>query len=160
VAAVTAGTSHAPTTSVGCHGRLDVAAPEIVQRAEGAGVDEGVVADAEDQVVAAVLAFHAELMGDPPHRGVIEQQGLGDRLQQVHKIVVSPHVAELVSDDRRELGGREAGEGHRGNEDDGTQPSDDGGGGGDRALQEHDGAPDAELLGETGRGTSPRTRRS
>ena len=61
------------------------------------------IADFDRQIVAAVLALGADSARHPPHGGVIEQQRLDDRLQQVDEIVVAPHVRELVGDQRFDL---------------------------------------------------------
>ena len=45
----------------------------------------------------------AHLPRDPPHGGMIEEHRLDHRLQQVHEIVVTPHVRELVRENRFEL---------------------------------------------------------
>ena len=45
----------------------------------------------------------ADPVRQPPHRGVIEQQRLGHRLQHVHRVVVTTDVRELVREDRFDL---------------------------------------------------------
>ena len=78
---------------------------EIGQRA---GVGDRIAAQADREIVAAVLALDADAARQPPHRGVIEEQRLDQRLQQVDEIVVAADVRELVREDRFELLRRQA----------------------------------------------------
>ena len=59
------------------------------------------------EVVAAVLALLPHAPRDPPRRRVVEQQSLDCGLEQVHEVVVAPHVGKLVREQRVELQRRE-----------------------------------------------------
>ena len=68
----------------------------------------GIAAQADGEIVAAVLALGANPPRQPPDGRVIEQQRLDERLQQVDEIVVPADVRELVRQDRLELLGATA----------------------------------------------------
>src|SRR5437016_456224 len=57
---------------------------------------EGVAAHRHDEVIATILAFRADYAGDPPDRGMIEQQVLRDRLEQIYQVIAAADVGELV----------------------------------------------------------------
>jgi hypothetical protein len=54
------------------------------------------IAHGHREVVAAVLALGAHLPRHPPHGRMVEEQRLDHRLEQVHQIVLPPHVRQLV----------------------------------------------------------------
>ena len=87
-------------------------------------VGHRIAAQAHREIVAAVLALDADPARQPPHRRVIEQQRLDERLQQVDEVVVTPDVRELVREDRLELVRRQAGQRARRQQDDRLQPAD------------------------------------
>src|ERR1700733_13896029 len=99
----------------------------LFEERESAGVGEGVAGDGYGEVVAAVFALAADLLGDPPDGGVVEEQSFDDGLEDADEVVVAADVGELVGEDGFDLGGREAGEASEGHEDDGAEPADDGG---------------------------------
>ena len=73
---------------------------EIGQRP---GVGDRIAAEADREIVAAVLALDADPPREPPDRGVIEQECLDQRLQEVDQVVVTADVRELVRENRLEL---------------------------------------------------------
>ena len=58
-----------------------------------------VAADADGDIVTAVLALGPDAARDPPDGGVIEQNRLDEALQQVDQVVVSAEVGDLVGED-------------------------------------------------------------
>jgi hypothetical protein len=103
----------------------DIGSPRF-ERGERFRVGDGVAAHAHRHFIAAVLALGANPLREPPHRGVIEEQRLGDGLQQVDKVVVTADVRQFVRENRFHLRRRQRG--HRGNRQQNrrTQPADDG----------------------------------
>ena len=101
--------------SVGCAEREERRLPpKLLETNERLHVAFPIAARGHSQVVAAVFAQDAQLVRNPPHGRMVEEQGFDDRLNQVHEIVVPPHVCELVRQDRFELTRTEARQrGHR-----------------------------------------------
>ena len=62
--------------------RLDVSCP--------------ISADGYGHIVAAVLALFADLTGNPPHGGMIEEQGFDHGLGEVDQPIVTSHMGQLV----------------------------------------------------------------
>ena len=60
--------------------------------------------------IATSLAFAAHLMADPPDSRVEEQQGFGEKLEQIGKIIAAPDVGEFVQQNEADLFGRQCGE--------------------------------------------------
>ena len=123
--------------------RADQPADTIEQRAarrrqdEGAGIGAQflevgkrlcvgvwVTTEAHGKVVAAVLAFDADAPRQPPDSGVVEEQRFDERLHEVHEVVVTPDVRQLMRENRLELLGSHPGHRAHGHEDDWAQPSD------------------------------------
>ena len=61
-------------------GGFEVRGPSRFQLGQSTGVSEDVARRGYGQIVAAMLAFDANLAGEPPHRGMVEKQALGDAL--------------------------------------------------------------------------------
>ncbi len=81
---------------------------EIGQRAR---VGEALAAaDAEHEIVAALLALLAHVRADPVHRRVIEQQRFDDDLDEVGDVVEAAHVSELVRENQFDLRRRKSAE--------------------------------------------------
>ena len=112
--------------SIERRGGFEVRGPSRFQLGQSAGVREDVAGRGYGQIVAAMLAFGADLAGEPPHRGMVEQQALGDALQQVDQVIVTADVRQLVRQQRLHVIWRKAGEEARRRQDDGTEPSDHG----------------------------------
>jgi hypothetical protein len=116
-------------TSVGGDGqRVGVAllAAQSFERGECARVDEHVARRADGEVVAGVLALDAHAPGQPPHRRVIKEQGLGHALQEVAEVIVAAYVRQFVREESFELRRAQTRQSRRGHEDDGAQAPDDG----------------------------------
>src|SRR2546429_5685529 len=109
-----------------------------------------VAAHGDGEIVAAVLAFFAHLLRHPPHRRVVEQQGLDHRLDEVDEIVVSPHVGQLVREQRVELQRGESRQRACRKEDHRAQPPHDGGHLHHGRLQHAHGPADAQPRGQAG----------
>jgi hypothetical protein len=86
-------------------------------------ISDPIAAGLERQIVTAELALGPHLPRHPPDRGVVEEQGFDAGLQQVDEIVVPPDVRELVRQKGFELRGRQPGQGRRGQQHDGLEPS-------------------------------------
>jgi hypothetical protein len=67
-----------------------------------------IFADGHNHVIATVLAFFAELGRKPPHREMIEEQGLDYVLGKINQPVVTSHVSQLVGENQLDLGRAEA----------------------------------------------------
>ena len=129
---------------------MRVVATQRLQQRERAGIPQGVPAETHRNVVAAVLALDTQRVREPPHRGVVEEHRLQDRLDKVHQVIVSPHVRELVGQDCTELRGCEAGHQADRNEDHGSQPSDHHRHLRDGRLDDSHGRSDRQLLAQLG----------
>ncbi len=81
------------------HGEARLAGPLLLKVEQGAGVDDGVGADLEREVVAAELAFVAQAAADPPHGGMEEEDRFREGLHEVPEEVRAADVGELVSQD-------------------------------------------------------------
>ena len=88
----------------------------LFKQRERAGVGESIAADVDGEVVAAVFAVAANLLRDPPHSGMVEEQSLHDGLQNADEVVVAADVRQFVSEDRFDLRRREAAEAAHRNE--------------------------------------------
>ena len=66
---------------------------EIRKRAR---IRHRVAAQTHGEIVAAVLPLTADTVREPPHNGVVEEQGLEQGLQKIDEIVVPADVRELV----------------------------------------------------------------
>jgi hypothetical protein len=105
-------------------GSFEVRGPSRFQLCQGAGVGEDVARRGYGQIVAAMLSFGADLAGEPPHRGMVEEQALGDALQQVDQVIVTADVRQLMRQQRLHVIRREAGKQAQRRQDDRTEPSD------------------------------------
>ena len=103
---------------------FEVRRPSRFQLGQGAGVSEDVARRGHGQIVAAMLAFDADLAGEPPYGGMVEEQTLGDALQQVDQVIVTADMRQLVRQQRLHVIWRKAGEQAERRQDDGTEPSD------------------------------------
>ena len=119
------------------------AAPLFHQR-EGARVFNGVAAESHRDVIAAVFAFGADSLVQPPDCGMVEEQRLDADLEDVDKGIEALDVREFVGDDRLKLILGEACESAHWQEHDRAKPSDDRGRLQPRALAVFNGAVDAE----------------
>src|SRR5262249_39056956 len=73
---------------------------------EGTSVAHRISTHADCRIVATVLTLDSDAGRNPPHRWMIEKQGLRERLEQVHGVVMTTDVRELVSENRLHLGRR------------------------------------------------------
>ena len=64
----------------------------VFEEGERAGVGEGVAGDGYGEIVAAVPALAADLLGDPPDGGVIEEESFDDGLEDADEVVVAVDV--------------------------------------------------------------------
>jgi len=94
-------------TVAGAQGKPRGGVTQLLEIDQRPGVGELVSGEFDGDVVAAVLALVADLPRDPPHGGVIEEQGLGDDLEQVDQVVASPDVGQLVGQDALALPDRQ-----------------------------------------------------
>ena len=132
-------------TAVRRHGEDGSAAPLFHQR-EGACVFNGVAAESHRDVIAAVFAFGADSLVQPPDCGMVEEQRLDADLEHVDKGIEALDVREFVGDDCLKLIFGEAGESTHWQEHDGTKPSDDRGRLQPRAFTVFNRSSQAELL--------------
>ena len=112
-------------TAVRRHGEDRSAAPLFHQR-EGARIFDGVAAESDGHVIAAVLAFGANSFIEPPDRGMVEEQRLHANLENVYKRIEAPDVRQFVRDHQLQLFFGEAAECSYGQEHDGAKPPDHG----------------------------------
>ena len=73
-------------------------------------VRDGIATQRHRDVVAAMLALDTNPRREPPHRGMVEEQCLHDRLQQVDQIIVAADMRELVRENRLDLRRRQRGD--------------------------------------------------
>ena len=106
--------------------------------ASAVGVGDRIAAQADGEIVAAVLALDADPAREPPDRRMIEEHRLDERLQQVHQVVVAADVRELVRENRLELLRRERRERARREQHDRLQPADHGRHVDQRRLEQRD----------------------
>ena len=71
-----------------------------------------------------MFALGANSGGQPPDRGVIEQQRLHNALQDVDEVVLPPDVRKLVRNNNAQLLNAEAGQNRDRQNDDRPEPSD------------------------------------
>jgi hypothetical protein len=140
------GTQH-PAYSVNerpsaCGERQPAAAAKHLEIREGPCVDDGIAAEADGEIVAAVLALVSNAPRQPPHRRVIKEQRFDEGLQQVHEVVVAADVRELVRDDGFDLGGCQRDKRAGGNQHDWFHPAHDGRHVHERRLEQCDPASD------------------
>src|SRR4029077_4170755 len=109
-------------TAVHRHGENGSAAPLFHER-EGARVFNGVAAESYRDVIAAVFAFGADSLVQPPDCGMVEEQRLDADLEHVDKGIEALDVREFVGDDSLKLVLGKAGESAHRQEHDGTKPS-------------------------------------
>ena len=109
---------------------------QFLEVGERSRVSVGIAAEADREVIAAVLALDADPAREPPDRRVIEEQRLDERLQQVDEVVVTTDVRELVREDRFELLRPHTRQRARRHQHDRSKPSDDGGNLDHRRLQQ------------------------
>ena len=55
-----------------------------------------------------MLALDTHMMADPPHRRMIEQQRLGDPLQQDNQVIVAADMRQFVRHNRPQLLGTQS----------------------------------------------------
>jgi len=77
--------------------------PERFEVRERVRVRDGIAAEADGKIVAAVLALDPDPARDPPHRRVVEEQRLDDGLEQVHQVIVPADVRKFMRENRLEL---------------------------------------------------------
>ena len=78
----------------------------------------------DDDGVAAGFAFAADPARDQPHGRVEEQQRFDEALQQIHEVVPTADVGQLVEQDHFDFVGRPAGERGGRQQDDRPQDAD------------------------------------
>ena len=118
-------------------------------------VADRVAAERDGDVVAAVLALHANPLRQPPHGRVVEQERLRDRLQHVQGVVVAADVRELVRQDRFDLRRRQRRECGDREQNRRTQPADDGRDVHQRRLDDVRGRGQTEPVRQTAAGRLP-----
>ncbi len=74
---------------------------------ESLRIDERIAGDCYGDVVAAVFAFEADVVRDPPDCRVVEKRGFRDTLQDVDEVIVAADVGELVREQRFDVFGGE-----------------------------------------------------
>ena len=129
---------------------------QFLEVGEGFRVSVGIAAEPDREIVAAVLALNADPARQPPYGGVIEEQRLDERLEQVDEVVVTTDVRELMRQDRFELLRPHARQRARRHQHDRPQPSDDRGHLDHRRLQEPNRPGDVQALREPGGDVLPR----
>lgn len=111
-------------TTVGGHSQSRTL-PPLFHECERSGVFDGIAADGERSVIAAIFAFGADAFVQPPDGRMIEEQRLGGDLKKINEAIEAANVGELVGNDSGELiFGKAAERGYR-QENDGTEPVDD-----------------------------------
>src|SRR5215469_520011 len=108
------------------HSERGTLAPLFHER-ESAGVFDGIAANGERGVIAAIFAFVTDALVQPPNSGMIEKQRFGSDLKKIDEAIETANVREFVRDDRRELIFRKAAERGDGKQNYGTEPADNGG---------------------------------
>jgi hypothetical protein len=131
--------------AVGGHREDWSAAPFFHQR-EGARVFDGVPAERDCHIVAAMLTFRTNPFIEPPDCGMIEEQSLDANLEDIYKRIKALDVRQFVGDDNLELFFGESRERSYRQKNDGTKPSDHCRSLQPRALAVTDRARDAELI--------------
>jgi hypothetical protein len=69
----------------------------LLECRKSSGVGQYVSTSGYGEVVAAMLPLMPDLPGDPPHRGVIEEQGLNRCLNKIDQIVTSADMSNFMS---------------------------------------------------------------
>ena len=90
---------------------------------QGGGVVAAIAAGDGRQIVAALLALQIEAAGQPPHAGMIEQDGLHDGLQEQGGVIMPPHVGQFMGENRLDLRHGQAGQQGRRKQDHGFEES-------------------------------------
>jgi len=78
---------------------------ERAQRLEfgqSAGVRENVACYGNRNIVAAKLPLGSDVSRDPPDRGMIEQQSLGNALHDVYQIIVPADMCQFMREHSRQ----------------------------------------------------------
>ncbi len=120
---------------------------EFFDGEEGFGVEEGIADEGGREVVAAVFALLADVGGDPPDGGVVEEEGFDEGLQEIDEIIVAANVGEFVGEDGLELRGGKTGEEGCGEKDERAEEADDEGRCDERGLGECEGTRDVHFFG-------------
>src|SRR5215475_2862824 len=94
----------------GSNGKTSHGLPGFFEPRQSRRVIEWIGALVYDYRIAALFPLDTHAMRQPPDGGVIEEDGLGDVLQQVYEIVVAPDVRELVHEDGIRLTRRQPGQ--------------------------------------------------
>jgi hypothetical protein len=123
------------------------------------GIADGVAAHRQRNDVAAVLALGADPRREPPDGGVVEEDGLGKRLQQIHQEVVAADVRELVGEDGFDLRRRQPRERRDGQQDYRLHPADDGRRIDGRRIHDMNATRKTERRGDSSGGVRPCRRR-
>ena len=95
-------------TAVRRHGEHRSAAPLFHQR-QRARVLDCVAAESYRGLIAAVLAFRANRLIQPPDRRMVKEQSLNANLENIHKRIEPPDVRQFVRNHRPQLFLRESG---------------------------------------------------
>lgn len=112
--------------AVGGHGESGTLAP-LFHKGKCTSVFDGIAADGERGVIAAIFAFGADAFVQPPDGRMIKEQGFGGDLKKINEAIEAANVGEFVRNDRGELIFRKATERGYWQENDGTEPADYGG---------------------------------
>jgi hypothetical protein len=83
-------------SSIGGHCQGMVVDSRFFQTSEGFGVQEPVTHQFRGDFVTAQFSLKANALGQPPDRGMVEQESLGGALDQVDEIVKSTDVGQFV----------------------------------------------------------------
>ena len=134
-------------------------AAQLLEIGQRVRVGVRIAAQAHRQIVAAVLALDADPARQPPHRRVIEEQRLDERLQQVDEVVVAADVRQLVREDRLELLRRQSSQRARRKQHDRLEPADHRRHVDERRLEQPDVAGDVQPARQARRDVLPARRR-
>ncbi len=110
--------------AAGGHGEGRIGLAVLFDVDQGTRIDHAIATELGGEIVAAVLSFDANLAGNPPDRGVIEEQRVDGGLQQIDEVIVAADMGQFVRQQSFQGAPVEAGERCGGHEDYRAQPSD------------------------------------
>ena len=106
-----------------CGHREGWSAAPLFHQSQGTRIFDGVPAESDGRVIAAVLALGANSFVEPPDRWMVEEQRLHANLENIHKGIEAPDVRQFVGNHQCQLFVAEAAERGHGQEHDGAKPS-------------------------------------
>ena len=95
-----------------------------LESAQRLGIDHRIARDRHGEIVTAQLALLADPAGHVPDARMIEEQRLDQALQQIHEVIVTPDVRQLVRENRLDLPRAESGQGAGREQDQRMEPAD------------------------------------